>query len=243
MSAPIILNLGCGTKTSSACQNLDWSPYLRLKKNVVGRRAALALRGERRERFESLSENVVVHDLRRGLPWPDASVDAVYSSHVLEHIDRDQAGGFLAESLRVLRPGGVIRVVVPDFERLAQDYLESLGALRSLERSPTQHEQSIADLVEQMVRRDPSALKGRRPVARRVERLILGDARRRGETHQWMYDGPTLVALLGEVGFKETVVGDYRTSRIPNWNEIGLDLISDGREYKPRSLYVEGVRP
>lgn len=50
------------------------------------------------------------------IPVPDASVDVVYADQVLEHMNGiEQARQFTAEALRVLRPGGVLFVVVPDY--------------------------------------------------------------------------------------------------------------------------------
>ncbi len=50
------------------------------------------------------------------IPVPDASVDVVYADQVLEHMNGiEQARDFTAESLRALRPGGVLFVVVPDY--------------------------------------------------------------------------------------------------------------------------------
>jgi SAM-dependent methyltransferase len=46
----------------------------------------------------------------------DATCDVVYADQVLEHMSGiDSAREFVAESLRVLRPGGVLFVVVPDY--------------------------------------------------------------------------------------------------------------------------------
>jgi SAM-dependent methyltransferase len=62
------------------------------------------------------------------LPLPDASVDVVYHSHMLEHLEVDEARAFLAECRRVLHPGGIMRVAVPDLEGIAKAYLGELAA-------------------------------------------------------------------------------------------------------------------
>ena len=67
-------------------------------------------------------------DIRRRLPFDDRSVDAVYHSHVLEHLSREQARSLTRECQRVLKPGGVLRAVVPDLETIARLYLQSLEA-------------------------------------------------------------------------------------------------------------------
>ncbi len=233
-----ILNLGCGTKTSPHVVNIDWSIYQRMRNNAVGRLAArLVLHGERKERFESLEGEFVVYDLRRGIPAQTGSVDAVYHSHTLEHIDRDVVPSFFAEVLRVLKPGGIHRVVVPDLELHVRDYLTNLDA------SGIDHDRAIALIIEQAVRREAYGTSRQAPLRRRLENIVFGDARRRGETHQWMWDRLNLRQALEKSDFVEIEQLDAYTSGIPNWNKIGLDLNPDGRVYKPGSLFMEARKP
>ena len=241
--AAVILNLGCGSRTSPACVNIDWSPYLRLKRSRLGSAVApLLLRGERKERFAELADNVVVHDLRRPIPVPDGSVDAVYHSHVLEHIDRHLVGPFLAEIHRTLRPGGIHRVVVPDLEAACRRYLAHLEACEVDPAAAAEHDGYVGAIIEQMVRRESTGVAGQAPLRRKAENVLLGDARRRGETHQWMYDRVNLAVALTDAGFRDVRVLDHRTSAIPGWDSIRLDELEDGRAYKPESLYLEAVK-
>ena len=69
--------------------------------------------------------------------------------------------------------------------------------------------------------------------------MLLGDARKRGETHQWMWDRVNLAAALDQAGFTGAEVVNFRTSTIPDWSSTGLDQEPDGTEYRPGSLYVE----
>ncbi|MCF7976820.1 MAG: methyltransferase domain-containing protein [Chromatiaceae bacterium] len=55
---------------------------------------------------------------------PDSSVELIYASHVLEHFGRYEYRAVLAEWLRVLQPGGVLRLAVPDFAACAKIYHE-----------------------------------------------------------------------------------------------------------------------
>jgi len=66
------------------------------------------------------------HDIRKNLPYPDAEFDACYTSHVLEHLRPQEAERLIAECRRILKPQGIIRVVVPDLETIAREYLNVL---------------------------------------------------------------------------------------------------------------------
>ena len=223
--------------------NIDWSPVLRLKGSPLGKRLApLVLSPARLINFEAMTGEIVVHDIRRGLPADDGTVDAVYHSHVLEHLDREIVPAFLAEVRRVLKRGGVHRVVVPDFERLCRRYLDHLTGYMITGGSADDHERYVAAIIEQMVRREAFETSQQRPLRRRLENLALGDARKRGETHQWMYDRVTLPLVLERAGFRDVTVVDETKSVIVDWDSIDLDRGPDGGEYKPGSLYVEALR-
>lgn len=93
-------------------------------------------------------------DLGRSLPFPDGSLETVYSSHVVEHLPRGRVSFFLAECRRVLRPGGIIRLVVPDLEASAREYLRQLEATeRGEPGAEERHEWMTVELLDQLVRR------------------------------------------------------------------------------------------
>lgn len=119
------LNLGCGNRYHPAWINIDVVPA---------------------------GPEVIAHDLRRGIPLADDSYDVVYHSHLLEHLRRPDALGFMRECYRVLRPGGILRVAVPDLERLCQAYLDKLeGALNQV-CSADDYEWMMIELYDQTVR-------------------------------------------------------------------------------------------
>src|SRR5690349_21176406 len=96
-----MLNLGCGASFHSSWANVD----------VVAR-----------------DPTVICHDLRNPLPFAAGAFEVVYHSHVLEHLSREQARFLIAECFRVLRPGGFLRVAVPDLETICRLYLTHLEA-------------------------------------------------------------------------------------------------------------------
>lgn len=60
-------------------------------------------------------------DLSRPLPFPDGAIDFIHSEDLLEHLEPGDGSALLAECFRVLRPGGVMRVLTPDLRRLVED--------------------------------------------------------------------------------------------------------------------------
>lgn len=61
------------------------------------------------------------------LPYDSGSVDNIYCSHVLEHVPLESSARFLAECRRVLKPGGVLRIVVPNAEALFEAFQVKLN--------------------------------------------------------------------------------------------------------------------
>lgn len=63
------------------------------------------------------------HDLAKGIPASDNSLDVVYHSHMLEHLTAADGADFIGSCFRVLKPGGLLRVIVPDLELWARNYV------------------------------------------------------------------------------------------------------------------------
>jgi predicted SAM-dependent methyltransferase len=127
------LNVGCGSKFHKDWVNVDMVSY---------------------------SPHVKKCNLIKGIPFPDNKFDVVYHSQVLEHIPKDKAEGFIKECCRVLKPGGVIRIVVPDLENIIDEYKKHLN--QNLE-SPTElseanYEWNVMELYDQAVRNNEGGL-------------------------------------------------------------------------------------
>jgi predicted SAM-dependent methyltransferase len=123
---PVMCNLGCGSRHHGDWINVD---------------------------FHGDGRTVLPWDLRQGLPFPDGSCDVVYSSHAIEHFTRAGARRFLGECLRVLRPGGVLRIVAPDLEGVVRTYLSCLEAARRGDSgAPERYEWIVIELLDQLVR-------------------------------------------------------------------------------------------
>ena len=61
-------------------------------------------------------------DVSRRFRFDAETFDCVYASHLLEHLHPDVAEHCLREAHRVLRPGGVLRLAVPDLDQMVADY-------------------------------------------------------------------------------------------------------------------------
>lgn len=66
-------------------------------------------------------------DLAQPIPLPDGCVDRILSEHFLEHVDRMTIARILADCHRLLKPGGLMRVSVPDYMHPWQRYCLALG--------------------------------------------------------------------------------------------------------------------
>lgn len=125
----VLLNLGCGSRLHPDWTNLD---------------------------LVATAPEVIVCDLLSGIPFDDNLFDMVYHSHFLEHLDRPSGRLLVKECYRVLKKGGLIRVVVPDLEYNANLYLQ---CLRELDHQDTavareRYEWALLNLIDQMVRVD-----------------------------------------------------------------------------------------
>ena len=93
-------------------------------------------------------------DIRRPLPYLDSTFDAVYTNHVLEHLTPAEGLFFVSELFRVLKPGCICRVVVPDLERNCREYLKCLDDYSSNPSGENiqKHHWAVLDLIDQMIR-------------------------------------------------------------------------------------------
>ena len=66
------------------------------------------------------------------LPYENNSVDLIYASHVIEYFNRDEVVGVLKEWVRTLKPGGVLRLAVPNFLEMVILYTTGLLKLENI---------------------------------------------------------------------------------------------------------------
>lgn len=211
------LNVGCGDVPTIGWANYDNSISLRLAQYplLVTILRNTGLISEKQRRFMEL---VREHDIRYAnvvghIPEPNGSVGVLYSCHMLEHLERSEAESFLLEARRVLSPGGIIRIVVPDLRHHVEAYMREADADSFME--------SLYVAVPK-----PVGLGGM------LKYLLVGERH-----HLWMYDGKSLCRLLQQAGFKDAQVLPPGKTTIHDPGQ--LDLFERDEE----SVYVEAVNP
>jgi predicted SAM-dependent methyltransferase len=211
------LNVGCGQTPTAGWKNYDNSPSVRLARRPI---TALLLRklgmlNSRQQEFIAFTRRSEIHwaDATRGIPEPDRSAEVLYSSHMLEHIDKREAMRFLGEARRVLIPGGIIRLALPNIRYFVDKYL--------------QHHDADKFIEDTLLTRPKN-----RTILDKLKYLWVGDRH-----HLWMYDGESLCKFLSAAGFRGPQVMEPGTTTIKEPGQLNL------REREPESVFVEAVNP
>ncbi|MCC7087170.1 MAG: methyltransferase domain-containing protein [Pirellulales bacterium] len=150
------------------------------------------------------------------MPYDTSTVSAVYAGEVWEHFELDDAVLLTKECCRILQPGGVLRVCVPDGVEFWSNYLQ---------------------LVSEEMRKaegDRSAQRLRNHVAMYFREICTRKSyfRSMGHTHKWQFDEIQLVELFESCGLADVSRMKFHHSRIPSICEV---------ECSP-FLIVEGVK-
>ncbi len=115
------VNLGCGLRVARGWLNIDSSinalvaSWPSLFHKIVYRFSGSKLYYSADEYYEILNKHkFIYHDLSLSLPFFENSVDIIYSSHFFEHLFKDDAENLLKLCYGALKPGGIIRISIPD---------------------------------------------------------------------------------------------------------------------------------
>ena len=226
------LHLGCGLVAPASWLNVDGSWNARIQRHPRARAALNRLGVLPRNQADSLwASDVFIHDLRKPLPWGDDQFEAVYASHLLEHLTWGDARQLLIESRRVLKPGGVCRIVVPDLEYLIREY-EAQRVEANPGFFPDDATVPNADaFVLNLGFASPLPRAGGIAI-RTYEKLFDF------HHHKWLYDERSLTAQMEAAGFVDVARREYDDSRIAGITEVELEI-----RVVPDGLACEGVVP
>lgn len=180
------LNIGCGLSGAPGWCNIDNSPTIPLSRIPLGRQLF---------RTPVWPRDVRRIDVLRGLPFGDGTVSHVYSSHLLQSLTWDESLALMKECFRVLGPGGVLRIVVPDLAIVVREYLADADPRASLK-------------FTRRLSIPTTALRG-----------LLG----RGRGYEQMFDNRSLAHLFLKAGFVAPEVRGFKESRISDIDEIEIE--------------------
>ncbi|HUI30975.1 MAG TPA: methyltransferase domain-containing protein [Candidatus Acidoferrales bacterium] len=191
-SKDLLVNLGCGPQGRPGWINVDAVPGANVN---------------------------CVYDCRKSLPFQDGSARGIFAEHFFEHLDyQDEVPHFLAECRRVLQPGGVIRIIVPDAGAYLRAYCrgdwDELQKMRVLGENHSEAGMGFAYNT-------------------RME--LINFVFRQWGQHKFAYDFETLSFILKKHGFSSVQEQKFGGSILP-------DICIDSPERKHESLYVDAVK-
>lgn len=181
------LDIGCGPNTHEHYVNLDYSWHPGID---------------------------VCWDVKKGIPLESETLQGIFTEHCLEHLPLESADFVLSECWRVLRPGGNIRIVVPDGELYLTRYTDIIRG-RSNAEIPYMENDGYQGLYSPVMS---------------VNRIF------RTSGHQFIYDFDTLRLLLEKNGFEGIMRESVGSGRDPR-------LLIDTEHRSVESLYAEASKP
>jgi predicted SAM-dependent methyltransferase len=181
------LDVGCGPNTHANFINLDygWRPGID-----------------------------ICWDVTRGLPLESNSLKGLFTEHCFEHLPFDAIPDVLAECCRVIKPGGSVRIVVPDGELYLTQYTDIV-------RGQSSHGLPYAEGERQSGVYSPIVS---------VNRIF------RDHGHLFIYDFDMFRQLLAKAGFVDIRKETYQQGRDPQ-------LLLDSESRAVESLYIEASVP
>jgi predicted SAM-dependent methyltransferase len=213
----IRVNIGCGQSPTPGWSNYDNSPAIRIGQSRLATGALKfigLLNAGNLSYIDYCRRNDIAYaNAVKRMPYADGTVSVIYSSHMLEHLDRSEARRFMQECHRALAPGGMLRIAVPDLLPLARAYVAGGTA-----------DAFLASCVLELDKP--------RGLAAKLHYFFFA-----GREHHWMYDGASLSRLMSEAGFAGVEILEAGRTSIPDPGELNL------REREAESVYVEGRKP
>ena len=225
--------IGSKKKISNYIKNLDDSEKLKV---IMGGHWSCA--------SGWLSLNEAEQDITQPLIFDDNSVDVIFTEHVIEHISFLETIGFMGEAKRVLKPGGVLRIVCPMFEKMLTDDFSSENGQKYINNF----------LVPRLFSKEDKKLKELNLAGIAASpKLFLFNSVFVNHGHRFIWSGELMNKVLTSLQFRDVkirnvgdgVEQDYCIERRKRGIYLGYDWEedrSDGVIYDPESLVVEAIK-
>jgi len=192
MNDNLYIQYGCGFSSPKGWRNFDASPTLRFERlPILGK---LYTKNDKRFPF-----NVEYGDIVKGLPVEINSCKGVYCSHILEHLSLNDFRTALKNTFKILKPGGLFRLVLPDLEHCINQYSNnnsSDAAFLFMQETLLGYEHR------------PRGLKA-------IIALWFGNSQ-----HFWMWDYKAILLELSNAGFKNVKRAYYNSSEDPYFKSV-----------------------
>ena len=213
------LNLGCGSVRPVGWINTDSSLNASFQKiPVIGKMIT--------RYFNPViynSSNFKYMNLNKKWPFSNNSVDIVYASHLFEHLTIKSADLFLKESLRCLKAGGVIRIVVPDMYKIAKKYIFDFES----------GDKDASDYILWAINMHREGQYGNLGWVKKIILELQGYPHQ----HKYMYDEKSMFKLFEKHGFININILTFGDSRlIENIHEV------EGANEHYLSVYIEAKK-
>jgi len=164
-------------------------------------------------------------DASQPFPIPSASFDYVFSEHVIEHIEFEEAATMLSESARILKSGGRIRLATPDLAQIIAVYTQPDGAAQR-------------DYIRWIMDRF-------RPLVGEYNPAHVINQSFHGWRHKFIYDEPTLIKALEGAGF--TAVTRVEPGQSGDDNLRGIEqhgeYVGSDAAMRYETMVFEAVKP
>lgn len=194
MAASPYVQFGCGLCAPATWTNFDAGPAFTLQKRTPFLKSFLLKKG-----FPDYPANVQYGDVIKGLPVEKNSANAMYSSHVLEHLTLNEFRKTIRNVYSYLKPGGIFRSVLPDLEFYINNYKNS----------------GDSDAAEKFMR---DTLLGEKETVRgmgSIPRTIFGRS-----AHLWMWDYKAIARELEDAGFTDVRRAAFGDSSEPRFADV-----------------------
>jgi len=210
------INIGCGKTPTDGWLNFDNSPAIMMANSPFIYYIAKKFNFLNKEQIKNIEWNkknkILFADAKKKIPLPNDSVECIYTSHMIEHLSQEESVSFLKEVIRVLEPGGILRVVVPDLKRAVNSYIQTQDA----------------DAFMKSILLAPPPLN---TIKQKISLFFTGYRH-----HQWMYDEKSLYKLINGAGFSKVFVHQPGETNISNHENLNL------YERSEDSIYAEGLK-
>ena len=210
------VNIGCGMTPTIGFENFDNSFSLKLSKYPLISALLFNLKIVSSTQMDYINfcraNNIKWADATKQIPLPNDSVSLVYSSFMLDYLDKAEVSLFLKETKRVLGTDGVIRLALPDLSKAITRYNQN---------------QDADAFVESTLMFIPNP----RSFSQRLQMAVIGNRYR-----LWMYDSKSLYKLLENNGFKNIKILINGETTLKDYGPLDLNERAD------ESVYIEAVK-